>query len=588
MGFSQADIKASLPSHLRQFVAEQDYSAYTAQDHATWRYIMRQLTDHLKTHAHPVYMEGLKKTGITLEHIPSIDEMNRCLFKIGWKAVIVDGFIPPAVFMEFQALKILTIALDMRTIEHILYTPAPDIVHESAGHAPFIVDVDYAEYLQRFGEIGAKAMSTRQDFEIYEAIRHLSIIKEFPGTSEEEINAAEADLNAKIEANTTLSESSLLSRLHWWTVEYGLVGTPEDYTIFGAGLLSSLGESISCLDDENVKKIPLTVDAINTMYDITNQQPQLFVTKSTRHLTQVLEAFSNTMCFRKGGAESLNVAIEYETVATAQYSSGVQVSGVFTTCKTDAVGNEIYIGTSGPTQLAYADREIAGHGKDYHAKGFGSPVGRLMGVDKPLAHMTVDELKEIGVAIDSVCELNFLSGIRVRGELKNIIREDKKNIIFTFHECTVTDLDGNVLFDPSWGVYDMTVGDRIESVFAGSADKSKYEIYKQKSAENAIPDAFTEKELALFELYQVIRDRREAGNVDADLLESTFESLKTAHPNDWLLALECLELAAELKCEPLTSQLTDYLTGKKSESDELDMLIRLGLKRIGTETHAGV
>jgi phenylalanine-4-hydroxylase len=60
----------------------------------------------------------------------------------------------------------------MRTIEHILYTPAPDIVHEAAGHAPIIADETYAEYLQKFGEYGSKAMASKVDFEVYEAIRH--------------------------------------------------------------------------------------------------------------------------------------------------------------------------------------------------------------------------------------------------------------------------------------------------------------------------------------------------------------------------------------------------------------------------------
>ena len=151
---SQRDITASLPLHLRPFIKTQDYQRYTPRDQAVWRFIMRHLTRQLADTAHPVYLEGLARTGIALDHIPSIDEMNASLARMGWRAVVVDGFIPPAIFMEFQALKVLVIALDMRSVEHIFYTPAPDIVHESAGHAPFIVDVDYAEFLQRFQVLG--------------------------------------------------------------------------------------------------------------------------------------------------------------------------------------------------------------------------------------------------------------------------------------------------------------------------------------------------------------------------------------------------------------------------------------------------
>ena len=76
--------------------------------------------------------------------------MNRILKEIGWAAVAVDGFIPPNAFMEFQAYKVLVIASDIRQLENIEYTPAPDIIHEAAGHAPIIANPDYAEYLTTF------------------------------------------------------------------------------------------------------------------------------------------------------------------------------------------------------------------------------------------------------------------------------------------------------------------------------------------------------------------------------------------------------------------------------------------------------
>ena len=291
-------IIASLPNHLRHFAVSQNYEKYTAQDHAVWRYIMRKNLDFLGNHAHPAYLDGLEKTGITIEKIPNIDEMNSCLEKIGWRAIIVDGFIPPAAFMEFQALKILVISAEMRSFEHILYTPAPDIVHEAAGHAPIIADEEYAEYLQQFGEYGSKAMSSKADFDIYEAIRYLSIIKEYPNATKEEIEKAENNLELKIAANTIPSESTKLSRLHWWTVEYGLYGTPDNFSIYGAGLLSSVGEGQHCLKPQ-VKKIPLTLDCVNQNYDITTMQPQLYVNRDWQHLKDVLSEYAETMSFHK-------------------------------------------------------------------------------------------------------------------------------------------------------------------------------------------------------------------------------------------------------------------------------------------------
>ena len=176
MPYESNPILDKLPQHLRQYIKPQDYSGYSAIDQAVWRYVMRKNVDYLSKVAHTSYVEGLKKTGISIDNIPNMYGMNRILKDIGWAAVAVDGFIPPSAFMEFQAYNVLVIASDIRQLEHIEYTPAPDIIHEGAGHAPIIANPEYAEYLRRFGEIGSKALSNAKDFELYEAVRHLSII----------------------------------------------------------------------------------------------------------------------------------------------------------------------------------------------------------------------------------------------------------------------------------------------------------------------------------------------------------------------------------------------------------------------------
>src|SRR5438045_8726650 len=261
---------ASLPTHLLQFAVDKRYEDYTAVDQAVWRFIMRQNTFFLKEYAHKVYFQGLLDTGISFERIPRIQEMNDILGKIGWGAVAVDGFIPPAAFMEFQAYKVLVIACDMRQIHHIEYTPAPDIVHEAAGHAPIIVDREYSNYLQRFGEVGAKAMSSKKDFELYEAIRHLSILKEQQNPDAEELAKAMKLVEERQKNLGDPSEMALLSRLHWWTVEYGLIGPLENPKIYGAGLLSSIGESVSCLETHG-KKVAYTIEAEKTPFDNTTR-----------------------------------------------------------------------------------------------------------------------------------------------------------------------------------------------------------------------------------------------------------------------------------------------------------------------------
>src|ERR1700758_5162035 len=365
----------SLPKHLLQFAVDQRYEEYTPVDHAVWRFIMRQNIFFLKEYAHKVYFQGLLDTGISFERIPRIEEMNQILGTIDWGAVAVDGFIPPAAFMEFQAYKVLVIACDMRQIHHIEYTPAPDIVHEAAGHAPIIVDREYSNYLQRFGEIGAKAMQTRKDFELYEAIRHLSILKELPNSDEKEVAEATKEVERRFANLGEPSEMALLSRLHWWTVEYGLIGALENPKIYGAGLLSSIGESVSCLES-NVKKIPYSIDAQTYAFDITTKQPQLFVCRDFQHLKDVLEEFASKMAFKVGGLEGINKAIECNNVATCEYSSGLQVTGVFDEVITDENNSTIYLRTTSKTALAFHDKELDGHGVDCHKDGFGSPIGK--------------------------------------------------------------------------------------------------------------------------------------------------------------------------------------------------------------------
>src|SRR3954451_6704693 len=348
---------ASCPKHLLQFAVDQRYEDYTPVDHAVWRFIMRQNVFFLKEYAHKVYFQGLLETGISFERIPRIQEMNDILGQIGWGAVAVDGFNPPVAFIEFQAYKDLVNACDMRQIHHVEYTPAPDIVHEAAGHAPIIVDREYSDYLQRFGEVGAKAMQSRKDFELYEAIRHLSILKELPNSKEEAVAAATREVEERFANLGEPSEMVLLSRLHWWTVEYGLIGTLENPKIYGAGLLSSIGESVSCLEPD-VKKIWYSIDAANTPFDITTKQPQLFVCRDFKHLRDVLEEFASKMAFRVGGLEGINKAIECHNVATCQYSSGLQVSGTFTEVITDEDDSPIYLRTSGKTALAFQGKEL--------------------------------------------------------------------------------------------------------------------------------------------------------------------------------------------------------------------------------------
>ena len=554
---------ASLPKHLLQFAVDQRYDDYTPVDHAVWRFIMRQNAFFLKEYAHKVYFQGLLDTGISFERIPRIQEMNDILAKIGWGAVAVDGFIPPAAFMEFQAYKVLVIACDMRQIHHIEYTPAPDIVHEAAGHAPIIVDREYSDYLQRFGEVGAKAMSSKKDFELYQAIRHLSILKEQPDGDPKEIEAATKLVEDRQKNLGEPSEMALLSRLHWWTVEYGLIGTVESPKIYGAGLLSSIGESVSCLE-AGVKKASYSIEAANTPFDITTKQPQLFVTRDFTQLAGVLEEFASKMAFMVGGLEGINKAIECKNTATCEYSSGLQVSGVFGEVITDSNQQPIYLRTTGPSALAYKDEELSGHGRDYHKEGFGSPIGNW---------------KPTEISEGRNAKLEFESGVVVEGKIETILRRDGKLLLITFSDCRASFGD-RVLFEPAWGDYDMAVGEKIISVFNGAADKDAYNQVALVPKERTIKVPSDAKRKRLENLYAQVRKIRES-KTGYERLGEIWETQQAEHAEDWLLSMEIFEILDEIEQQPeLKGKIDKFLNEKRASDKDKAVLIEWGFRLV--------
>lgn len=563
-----------LPAHLQQFIKPQDYDLYTYIDQAIWRFVMRQNISYLPLVAHNSYLEGLKKTGIEVNRIPNMYGMNRILSEIGWAAVAVDGFIPPNAFMEFQAHQVLVIASDMRQLDHIEYTPAPDILHEGAGHAPIIANREYAEYLKRFGEIGAKAISSAKDQELYEVIRTLSILKESETATESEILDAEQAVLEVQNSFGELSEMGQIRNLHWWTVEYGLIGSVDDFKLYGAGLLSSIGESKSCMSP-SVKKIPFTIEAAEVGFDITKPQPQLFVTPNFSHLSMVLENFANTMAVRHGGLRGIEKLIDSAAIGTVELSSGLQISGVFKNVISENE-NPIYVQTTGKTSLSLNNKELIGHSSAQHPQGFGSALGKLIGIDLPIEEMSPEELQEHGILEGKVVELKFEGGVVVKGEIITGTRSIKGRImIITFKDCTVS-YQGKILFDPSWGVYDMAVGQKVVSAFAGAADPLSFESIKQVSENTTQKIEMSAEKSELNSLYGSVRN-----NPSIENCQLVFEVLQKNHPKDWLLAVEILEIASK-ENSPLSETVLSHLKQLKLIRPEIARQIDQGILVIKT------
>jgi len=564
-----------LPPHLKQYIKPQAYEDYTPQNQAVWRYVMRKNVDYLSRVAHKSYTEGLEKTGISIDHIPSMYGMNRILKEIGWAAVAVDGFIPPNAFMEFQAYKVLVIASDIRQIEHIEYTPAPDIIHEAAGHAPIIASPDYAEYLRRFGEIGAKAISSAYDMELYEAVRKLSILKEAEGSENTVIKKAEQEVEALQQKKVEPSEIALIRNLHWWTVEYGLIGTCEDPKLYGAGLLSSIGESSWCLTDE-VQKIPYSIEAAYQDFDITKPQPQLYVTRDFAYLMEVLEEFANTMALRKGGWRGLNKLINSKQLGTIEISTGIQVSGVFTRMIQNEDNEVVYFETTGPTALSYREKELIGHGTRRYASGFSSPLGKLKGINLSIENMGPRDLLAYNFYDGKPIAFEFESGITVSGlNVTGMRNLGGKLMLIQFRDCTVQ-YKNEVLHDPEMGDFDMIVGQEIISAFAGAADYHSFDLVEHILSTSDTSDESSPENKTLNNLYAKVREIREhkisegLTSLEKNTLEDIYHQLQEEYPEDWLLALEIYELT-------FSEAVLTYLEDIKTKRSHIAKLIQGGL-----------
>jgi phenylalanine-4-hydroxylase len=513
---------AGLPRHLRRFVVAQDYDAYTPRDHAVWRHILGRLTAHLRDRAHPRYLAGLDATGIELERIPRLDEMNAKLARVGWSAVAVRGFIPPAVFTELQSLRVLAIAADIRTHEHIEYTPAPDIVHESAGHAPFVADPRYAEYLQRCGEVGFRAIASAEDEAVFEAIRNLSVVKEDPTASPEDSALAEARLSAATASVRYVSESTRASRLYWWTAEYGLVGTVEEPKLYGAGLLSSIGEAVHCLTPA-VRKLALTASCADVAYDITRMQPQLFVARDFDQLFEVLDEFAATLSWKRGGDHGLEEALRARTVNHLVLSGGVELSGRVVE----------RFGAQGPLAPGLATALARLEGPVLRSR-------RGVADGKPWPGAVLVAFGGARLPERGPFDVVFPSGLRLRGfavgggEAVNVSGE----------------LGGRLLDLPSWAL--VHTSEDLRSVAGGSADPGAWDRWfgelasftegEGEARARAAKAAALPAELA--GLYAEVRRLREGGAPDARRL-ADIRLAAAQFPGDWLLAAEVDELLGE-------------------------------------------
>ena len=224
------------------YTCPQNHAAYTAADHDTYRRLYERQSALLPGLASEAFIAALPSLGIK-DHIPRFEEINERLYRATrWEIVAVPGLIPEVPFFTLLANRQFPVTDWIRTPEEFDYIVEPDIFHDLFGHVPLLFNPVFADYIQRYGQGGLKAMK--------------------------------------------LGGLDELARLYWYTVEFGLINTAEGVRIYGAGILSSGGEVEYCLTPGTKSRhIRLDIErCLRTLYKIDSYQETYFVIDSFQQL----------------------------------------------------------------------------------------------------------------------------------------------------------------------------------------------------------------------------------------------------------------------------------------------------------------
>lgn len=214
----------------------QEYGKYTPEDFEVWKLLYERLMPHLPGAAVPEYLEGIRRVRFVADRIPDFEDTNRLLDSwTGWRLEVVPGLIPDKDFFELLADKKFPASTWLRKLSELDYLEEPDMFHDVFGHVPLLTNADLVSYLQELSKI---------------ALRHIK--------------------------NPYAIE--LLSRIYWFTVEFGLIHTDAGLRIYGAGILSSKGETSYALHDPKPARHPFDVAHIlDTPFRKDEYQKEYFI-----------------------------------------------------------------------------------------------------------------------------------------------------------------------------------------------------------------------------------------------------------------------------------------------------------------------
>ena len=243
---------ATLSAAAQQFLIEQRPAEYTQENQAVWQLLFARRMEHLRKVGSKAFLNGIQAIGLTADRVPDLDAMNRRLEPItGWRAVAVSGFLEPTLFFQCLAERRFPTTVIVRPMEQLDYLPEPDIFHDVFGHVPMHADPVFADFLQRFGAIAATAK--------------------------------------------TPAEVRMLTRLFWFTVEFGLIREEGEIKVYGSGLISSMADCLNALSP-NCDRRPFTLEAVlQQEFEIDHLQPVLFVIDSHQQLFDAVEQVRERM-----------------------------------------------------------------------------------------------------------------------------------------------------------------------------------------------------------------------------------------------------------------------------------------------------
>jgi phenylalanine-4-hydroxylase len=285
-----------LPVAWERYFVPQRYSSYGSAAHQTWHKLVDRtasLVAELQAWLHPAYVAGFRRLVARWARLPRLAQVNEDLAEFGWRAVCVDGYLPPRVYANLLARRVFPVARRIRRPEHVDFSPVPDFAHDLLGHAPMFVSVEHRRFLRILAASMAQAESNGLDQELYSATRESARLRCRLRCPPDVLEAAEARV-ARTREGLTRRPSALteLGRLYLWSIEFGLMGTPDDFRVYGAGLLSSPAETRAvCLGHAPVRK--LSVAAVHRDIRFSDLQTTYYVAPDYTHLQRVLNSLQS-------------------------------------------------------------------------------------------------------------------------------------------------------------------------------------------------------------------------------------------------------------------------------------------------------